>query len=525
MASVRSLDNALEVNGAKITDDLGVTQIPDNGRILRNLIHGADTVMSHITHFYQLAALDFVDATGLGAPFSPYYSTATIPALLPATHVMGNGHPVVSNYVEALVMRRKCHTMGAIFSGRQPHSNAIVPGGVTTLASASDVLLFSNLLDQVRNFINTAYVPDVVSVANYAPAYWTVGTGTGNCLSYGDYPIQRGNGSEALLISRALSVGAVISVDGSQDPTNFLSNVKEFTEYSYYNNPSSPLTPLNGVTNPDASLVGSTNQQYSWLKAPRFGASNLVCEVGPLPRMLNTFLLAGGNTVSEASGVTSGLTVTPLVGGGTYNVTGLVTAALGLVGQTSAALLSTLGRHAARALECKLVADAMADTGDPVGAQAWLTELRAGTAGDTTGAVFTNLTSPTYIYAKLPNKIKTGSGWAEAPRGALGHWIQIEKKKILNYQCVVPSTWNHSPKDAAGNHGAAENVVVQSAGYASTLIGSADDLIVTVLRLLHQWDFCIACAVHIVKPDGSTVAKFKMETDGRVTKLPHDAEI
>jgi hydrogenase large subunit len=139
--------------------------------------------------------------------------------------------------------------------------------------------------------------------------------------------------------------------------------------------------------------------------------------------------------------------------------------------------------------------------------------------------VFTNLTNPTYVYAKLPTKPKMGAGWAEAPRGALGHWITIEKKRIVNYQCVVPSTWNHSPKHA-GVGGAAEQVVQSVSGLVTTIAAAGTDAIyISLLRLMHQWDFCIACAVHVVKPDGSTVLKFKMETDGRVTKLPNDAEI
>jgi hydrogenase large subunit len=539
MASVRSLDNALEtgpgapIPGAKITDDLGVTQIPDNGRIIRNLIHGADTVMSHITHFYHLAALDFVDVQGLGAPFSPTYTTnnlaGTCPALLPGSFIMPNLNPVVSNYVEALTMRRKMHTASAIFSGRHPIQNAIVPGGVSTIPTVSDVINFSTLLDTVRNFINTAYVLDVVTVANYAPIYWTVGTGTGNLLSYGEYPIQTGTGPEVLLLERGLIAGgslAGLAPSGAGQPTAFLGNVKEFVDYSYYSSPTG-LPPSAGKTEPNVSLVGSTNQQYSWLKAPRFGPSNLVCEVGPLPRMVVSAVGGVNPVVSGVSSVTSGVTVGGLLSTGTYNLSGLVAAGLAAVGQTTGALLSTLGRHACRALECKLVADAMADTGiaKAVG-EAWLTELRAGIAGDLTGTVFTNLTNPTYVYAKLPTKPKMGAGWAEAPRGALGHWISIDKKRIANYQCVVPSTWNHSPRDAAGVQGPAEQVVQSVSGILPLIAASGGDSVyISLLRLMHQWDFCIACAVHVVKPDGSTVLKFKMETDGRVTKLPNDAEI
>jgi hydrogenase large subunit len=546
MASVRSLDNALETNWAtapavdmqKITKDDGSTIIPDNGRILRNIIHGADTVMSHITHFYHLAALDFVDVAYLGAPFSPTYSTTagTLSGLLPGSYGMSNGAHVVTNYIEALNMRRKMHSVGAIFSGRQPISNAIVPGGVTTLPTASDIGVYSTLLDTVRNFINTAYVPDVVTVANAYSTYWTLGSKPGNLLSYGEYPIQRGTLGESLLLARGLVAIPAFSLT-TGTPTTFVNNVREFVGYSYYDEgalgQNDGLAPLSGVTIPDVSLVGTTHQQYSWLKAPRYGTT--VCEVGPIARMVASYARPGVDpVVSGAKSATSTVTVTALAGlTGTYSLKGLVNATLtNLVSQASSALVSILGRHACRALECKVLADAMADTGIATtsGAtpnQAWATELRTGGAADTTGTVFGNLSNPVYVYAKLPTQPKTGSGWAEAPRGALGHWISIDKKRIANYQCVVPSTWNHSPRDSNNVPGACEQVLESLDSATLTLVNGqgVDGIYVNVLRVLHTYDFCIACAVHVVRPDGSTIVKFKMETDGKVTKLPHDAEI
>jgi len=545
MASVRSLDNALEVASniqtlpqAKITNDDGRTHIPDNGRIIRNLIHGADTVMSHITHFYALAALDFVDVSYLGAPFAPTYTASDAPVMLAGSTVMVNGNPVVSNYVESLVMRRKAHSMGAIFSGRHPIQNAIVPGGVSTLPTASDVVVFSNLLDSVRTFINTAYIPDVVTVANAFSDYY-IGTTPGYLLSYGEYPVQVGTSTEDLLISRGVvdinSLGA-LDIDGTSTPTAFLGNIREYVGYSYYKSPSG-LNPKVGKTEPDVAKVG-TSTRYSWLKAPRFGTADYVCEVGPMPRLMATYVAGNsGKTVSGAQGVTSTITgfdtgVAVGLPTTTYSLTDLITTALSLLGVdtspvTSATyLVSVLGRHACRALESKFLADAMADTGIAKGTgEAWLTQLRSGpnTAAETTGTVFSNLTNPVYVYAKLPTKPKSGAGWAEAPRGALCHWINIENKKIANYQCVVPSTWNHSPKDeVTGLGGAAEQLLTN---FSVAGLNGPDDVVLTALRALHVWDFCIACAVHIVKPDGSTIAKFKMGTDGSVTKLTHDAEI
>jgi len=534
MASVRSLDNALEVSDAimaadglnqpKITGDDGRTHIPNNGRILRNLIHGADTVMSHITHFYALAALDYVDVSDLGAPFGPRYtvSNATVvPAQLGSTYVMRNGASVLANYLESLVMRRKAHTMSAIFAGRHPIQNAIVPGGVSTLPTASDVTKFSSLLNTIRNFINTAYIFDVCTVANAYSGYWILSQ-PGHLLSYGEYPIQAGTSSEVLLFGRGVvNSHATIAVNtlafnGAGCPTAFLGNITEHVGYSYYSSPSK-LAPSVGKTEPAVAYVGTT--RYSWLKAPRFGSSNLVCEVGPMPRLVVSYA-AGVNQI--VSGTGAGVTALTTGFGETYTLNNLITTALTLVNKTGqvTALVSVLGRHACRALETKFIADAMADTGLTGAAgtgNAWLSELK--------GTANAGLTNPVYVYAKLPSKPKMGAGWAEAPRGALGHWITIDKKKIASYQCVVPTTWNHSPKDDSAVQGAAEQVLDGLGALGSLATLSTDDIVLTCLRVLHVWDFCIACAVHIVKPDGSTVAKFTMETDGSVKKLPLDAEI
>jgi hydrogenase large subunit len=522
MASVRSLDNALTYDWntgisstpdlQKITKDDGSTIIPDNGRIIRNLIHGADTVMSAITHFYALAALDYVDASFLGPVWNPTYENGT--TMLPGTTIMGNGDSVVGHYVEALVMRRKCHTMSAILSGRHPHSNAIVPGGATTLPTVSDIKTFSTLLDTVRNFINTAYIPDVLSVAAVFPQLWTAGTDPGNVLAYGDFPIQTGTNPERLLLSRGVVDSTLTRIyNGDNCPTAFLTNVREYVGYSYYTYPGllagTGLHPHSGNTTPDVAKVNN-GTHYSWLKAPRFGVSDLVCEVGPMPTMVNTVIAGNAVTVSEAADPNSGVAVAGLVGGGTYTGPGLVTAALGLAGVSAANLLSPLGRHAGRALQAKYIADAMANTGLAQPAQAWLTELTTN-----------GLTAPVYVYAKLPKKIALGSGWAEAPRGALGHWITIDKKRVANYQCVVPTTWNHSPMSTAGANGAAESALIGDSINTAT----TDAVILDIMRYLHAYDFCIACAVHLVKPDGSTIAKVKWDVDGKVQKLPNDAEI
>jgi hydrogenase large subunit len=443
---------------------------------------------------------------------------------------MLNGNAVVTNYVESLTMRRKAHTMSSIFSGRHPIQNAIVPGGVTSLPTATDVTEFRNLLDTVRTFINTAYVPDVVVVATNSnfSAHWTSATDPGNLLSYGDFPIQTGSSSEILLLKRGMVQTPTTVGIADNGPTAFLGNVTEDVLHSYYEPSSgiasySGLHPSVGETHPDVSLVTGGTTEYTWLKAPRFAGN--VCEVGPLPRMYVSYVDSANHDpiVDEASAGTSPTACTPLsLGGTTYKLSDIVANALNLVGTrigtgslagSPTYLISLLGRHACRALECKLLADAMADSPTitpSTTSQAWLTELQNN-----------GLTSPVYTYAKLPKKIVLGAGWAEAPRGALGHWITIDKKRIARYQCVVPTTWNHSPKDDSNSPGAAESALIGDTISA----GGSDATILDILRYLHPYDFCIACAVHVVTPDGKSIAKVKMDTDGKVTKLPLDAEI
>jgi hydrogenase large subunit len=516
---VRSVDDALSIT------------LNDNGRILRNIIHGADTVMSHILHFYHLAAADFVNispAAGvLGGPWDGGYgqqafgtTTACQFVSLTQTNSLNAGitTELVESYVEALNMRKEAHTMGAIFSGRQPIQNAIVPGGVATIFTQSDIDDFRTRLNNVRSFINKYYIPDVVFVATRTNVggenwtnYWGVGTAPGMAVSYGEYPDNNGPFSKetdpnAMLISRAV----VTYPTGTQTFNSAL--ITEDVNYSFYTSPSG-LHPSAGQTTPMADSVLASaianGPQYSWLKAPRYNGS--VAEVGPLARMLATVLMGNTKTVSDTDGgVTSLNSVLGIPASNPYTATDLVTdtiaAANTIAGAalTTANLWSPLGRHAARALECKYVADAM---------YSWLDSLTLNWATTTTGQgtrdPFTNtvVTGSGYTYVKIPKGTLKGEGLTEAPRGALGHWITIMSKKVANYQCVVPTTWNASPRDSAGNAGAAEQVLV---GVPAATGANVNDAIVNIARMLHPYDFCIACAVHVVTPEGKEIAKFKV---------------
>jgi len=269
-------------------------------------------------------------------------------------------------------------------------------------------------------------------------------------------------------------------------------NIVEQINSSWYDYPATDALlqtngrhPFDGVTVPNVKGGGT----YSWLKSPRYGPAATVLEVGPLARMAVTYSSSNQLVASSLNAVG-----TLLSAGATYNVKTLVDATLDAVGSAGNALplVSALGRHAARALESKLIADA---------SDAWVKALPIGN-------------SNCYTYTKIPKQISTGYGLAEAPRGALGHWIKIEGRKVAKYQCVVPSTWNFSPKDANGTPGPVEQSLIGS------FIGTDDESrIVNILRIVHPFDCCIACAVHVVGPDGKEKLRFAIDPDGRPSKI------
>jgi len=456
------------------------------------------------------------------APWTPSYTASD---MLVSTNADTNNaaNNLVLNYVTALGIRRRCHTAGALFSGRQPIQNAMVPGGVTTLFSSTYPLAvgttdatdpsgydsfgpfnaatiqsqFATLWDSVRQFIDTTYIPDVVTVATVAgfQKYWSQGIGCGRFLAYGDYPQDN---SGKLAVKRGI-VDTNVSGWDTALTTFDQANIKEYVGGSYYNYgvlDDLGLHPFDGKTTPnmnDGTKVGG----YSWIKAPRYGSSAQVCEVGPLARMLVSYVSPDQSVKVDSLNTTL---VLPVIADVTLTnpysindlVGGVVTSLAGtFAGADATILVSALGRHAARALEAKFVADAVA---------AWAASLTPD--------------APCYTYAKIPKQISTGYGLTEAPRGALGHWIKIEGKKVAKYQCVVPSTWNFSPSSNGTDRGAVEQSLINS-----TIGTTPTDQIINILRLVHPWDCCIACAVHVVNPEGKETLKFAIGPDGKPSNV------
>ncbi len=414
MAAALNLDSAFGI----------ADQIPENGRIIRNLIQGANFIMSHILHFYHLAALDFVDVTKVAdyddkdpalmmvkdfikraldagdmARLGPFYPRYEGDYRLPAKV----DQAAVAHYVQALNMRRLAHEMSAIFSGKMPHNVAIVPGGVTEVPTADKIANYLWKLQELRNFVDNVYIPDVLAVAGVYSDYFEVGRGCGNLLSYGVFDLEVKE-KDLAKRKRLLSQGTTSASDLKYRPLD-PAKITEDIRNSWYKSRSG-LNPSQGETDPDRAKADG----YSWVKAPRYEGK--VHEVGPLARMVVSYT-AGETTVQK-----------------------LVNDTLAHFGAKPTALFSVLGRHAARALECKFVADKMAG---------WLLELKLG--------------EPVCTEYKTPTE-GNGMGLWEAPRGTVGHWIKIADSKIAHYQIVPPTNWNASPRDDNGQPGPIEQALV-----------------------------------------------------------------
>ena len=424
---------------------------PENGRLMRNLIAGANFIQSHIMHFYLLSAPDFVDVAAITqyqgkdpllqeikawvqsgmaskriyplAPFLPRYEGRYIEDA--ELNIAALRH-----YFDALEMRSLAHKMGALFAGKLPHAATLIPGGVTERVTSRNIVACESMIGKLRKFVTHAYLRDVAEFATAMPEYAKSGRGCGNFLGYGGFP-ESANRSVTLF-------PAGVIIDGKPayfDPEK----IREDVRYSLYSGPSG-LRPARGQTFPDPEKYDA----YSWLKAPRYGGK--VMEVGPVARMILAYL-KGENAEARPMMDTF------------FKHTGKKEGdAPWAFSELAEHLNSVMGRHIARALECQLIADRCV---------AWVRGLKPGKP------VFTDFDIP---------KTAQGVGLTEAPRGALGHWLDIANHKIGNYQCVVPTTWNCSPRDDLGHPGTVELALV------GTPIAAA--------RVVRSFDPCIACAVH-----------------------------
>jgi len=435
-------------------------EIPHNGRVLRNLMLGANYLQSHLLHFYHLAALDFVNVAdaadyvgadegansvkeflqrGQLAPFVPRYEGDY--RLSKEANIAATSH-----YVEALRARRTAHEMLAVFGGKMPHQVGIVVGGATERVTADKIAAFLSKLEAVRAFIDQIYVPDVLAVAEAYADYFEIGAGVGRHLSYGGMPLVDGE-ADPLAGGHFFPSGRV-GEDlklASVDP----GKIAEYVKHSWYAESTSGAHPSQGSTQPEPEKA----EGYSWIKAPRYDGEPH--EVGPLARTLAAY--AAGEEAVRA------------------DVDGL----LGHFKAKPQALVSVLGRHAARALEARRLSAAM------VG---WAMELRPG--------------EPACEWREPPQS-GVGMGLTEGPRGALGHWAEIEDHKLSRYQLVVPTTWNASPRDDEGKPGPIEQALI------GTKLRDEENPF-EVVRIVRSFDPCLACSVHLLTPKGEERSRWRV---------------
>jgi hydrogenase large subunit len=454
-----------------LDDALGV-ELPDNARLIRNLCLGANFIQSHILHFYHLAALDYVDVTavlkysGSNAALKALKSTVTaladandlypfLPRYASDDYVSDPevATALVGHYVEALEVRKKAQEMLSIFYGRMPSFVGTVPGGVTVQPNVSNITAFRARLRELRFWIDNVYVQDILTVASvpaYAP-FFTAGDSGGNYLAYGGFDENQA-GTEKFL-PRGYITGSNVGAVKDFEETK----IEEFVNHSWYTEDCGPLNPKEGKTDPDLKKQDA----YSFLKAPRY--DGMPMEVGPMARML---VLAG----LELSGKRPEKLMTLV------KQLGLDAKVMELA---TAGKFGILPRHAMRALECKLIADQM---------DIWLDQLKPG--------------EPIWDKKDIPGD-SYGRGLVEGPRGSLGHWIHIQGKKIGNYQAVVPTTWNASPRDKEGNRGPVETSLI------GLPVPDAESPI-NVVRCVRSFDPCLACAIHVIHPEHNGVKEFRV---------------
>jgi len=499
LASVRAVENAIGV------------KVPQNADIIRNIMFLTQMVQDHVIHFYHLHALDWVDivstlkaspaaTAALAQKVSPSWPKSTegyfrdVQARLKKFVDSGQlglfqnaywGHPAyklppeanlmaVAHYLEALAWQKEIIKIHTVFGGKNPHPNYLVGGMASAISLQSDsainmerLNLVKQQIDRAQEIVEQLYIPDLMAVASFYLDWAAIGGGLGNYMTYGDLPQNGIADVSAFRFPRGVILNKNLAEVLPIDHTD-AGQIQEEISHSWYSYPAgeSSLHPWDGVTEPNYTGPKppykelDENKAYSWLKAPRWKGNAM--EVGPLARVL----------VGYASGKPEFKEV--------------VGEALGRLKAPPAALFSTLGRTAARGLETKLAVHWLGQEYDHL-----IANLKA---GDSITADTSHWDPSTW-----PKDCK-GYGFTEAPRGALAHWIHIQDGKIANYQCIVPSTWNASPRDAKGQHGA----------YESALLGTplADpQRPLEILRTIHSFDPCLACASHVFGPDGEKLAE------------------
>jgi hydrogenase large subunit len=513
LASVRCVEDALGI------------QIPDNANIIRNLMHATLYAQDHLVHFYHLHALDWVDVvsalkadpkktselaqsisswpnsspgyykdlatrltkfveSGQLGPFRNGYWGHPAYKLPPEANLMAVGH-----YLEALDFQKEIVKIQTIFGGKNPHPNWLVGGvpasinvdrtGAVGAVNMERLNMVGKIIDDTIAFIDNVYIPDLLAIASFYKDWGAIGGGLSgtNVMAYGEFPdIANDQTNASLLMPRGAILGGdlknIQAVD-LKDPAM----IQEFVTHSWYKYPdeSKGLHPWDGVTEPNFVLGPGTkgtktdvkefdeSAKYSWVKSPRYKGQPV--EVGPLARYIVGYAMGKPEFKEPVDMVLKKLDV-PIQ-----------------------ALFSTLGRTAARGLECTWAAHKM---------KYFYGKLMANIKAGKLDTANVEKWEP----ATWPKEAK-GAGYCEAPRGALGHWIRIKDTKIDNYQCIVPTTWNAGPRDGKNQIGAYE------ASLMNTAMAKPEHPL-EILRTIHSFDPCLACATHVISPEGEEITRVQV---------------
>jgi [NiFe] hydrogenase large subunit/hydrogenase large subunit len=501
VASCRAVEDALDI------------RIPPNGNTIRNLMVGMQFIQDHVVHFYHLHALDWVDvvsalsadparASQIAASISPWPNNS-------ATHfrevqnrvrtfvqsgqlgIFTNGywgHPAyklppevnliaVAHYLEALDWQRDVIRLHTIFGGKNPHPNFVV-GGMASAINLEDTGTINaerltdihDMIRRAQRFVEEVYWPDLVAIAGFYKDWASIGGGTGNYLACGEFPSTDIRDVESFYFPRGIILDKNLAKVEPYDPANVAENIYS-SWYEYTGGDDAALHPYEGETKarydgpPTPWTYLQDSRKYTWMKAPRYNGRPM--EVGPLARMLVAY--ASGHEEARA----------------------LVGEALGKLGVGAPALFSTLGRTAARGIETVLLARQMPK---------WYDSLVARIKGGDVRTFEGSKWEP----SSWPGESR-GYGFLDAPRGALGHWVRIQDGKIARYQCVVPSTWNCSPRDKEGQMGPYEAALTDNHPLVDP------ERPIEILRTVHSFDPCMACGVHVMDATGRVVTEVRVQ--------------
>ena len=499
IASVRAVENALQL------------EIPVNAQYIRNMIMLAHAVHDHIVHFYHLSALDWVDVTSalkadpaktasLAESLSNWSGNSKAEFVKVQERLKGFvgtgqlgiftngywGHPAmkltpevnllaVSHYLQALEVQRYASKIVAVLGSKSPHIQNVAVGGVANPLSvdSQSVLTVERLLAikewmlKLEDFVKNVYLVDVGAIGGFYADWTKYGRGITDYLCVPDIPLD-GKGEKFALPGGYIADGKLESFKAitSFNDKYFTEGVSEAIKHSWYNYSAGndkSLHPYKGETTPNYTDF-QDDGKYSWLKSPTFYGKPM--QVGPLPRVLN--MLAAGHEPTKKY-ATAALDLVSKVAGAKVGVE---------------ALHSTIGRHAARAVGCAVQIDELLNQ--------WNLLLANMGKGDL----------KTFNKPVFPKGEQLGVGFHEAPRGVLSHWVVIDSGKIKNYQCVVPTTWNAAPRNEKDQPGAYEACLIDNP--------VADpEKPLEVLRTVHSFDPCLACAVHVVDQENNPVVTVK----------------